>query len=174
MPAARIRGREIYLNPIYLDDGSFEEISAIAHDITEQKSSQLELAAQEEKFRAIFESFQDIYYRTDDEGIITIVSPSVHDVLGYKPEEVIGQPHRRIIMSNPNDRDRLLSAEVCYERGMRNFEATQCVIKMATRCSVLMNARAVSGALSGTEGIARDITEMKQMQDELQPRQGGR
>src|SRR5690606_30460365 len=50
--------REVLLNPIYLEDGSFEDVSAIALDITEKKLSQISLAVNEEKFRQIFESFQ--------------------------------------------------------------------------------------------------------------------
>ena len=83
---------EVHLNPIYLGDGSFDEISAIAHDITEQKRAQLALQAQEEKFRSIFESFQDIYYRTTSRGILTIISPSVPGNTGLH----YGRGHRAV------------------------------------------------------------------------------
>ncbi|MDB5235405.1 MAG: hypothetical protein JWR44_2398 [Hymenobacter sp.] len=155
---------DIYLNPIYLGDGSFEEISAIAHDITEQKRAQLALEAQEEKFRSIFESFQDIYYRTDEEGIITIVSPSVREVLGYEPEEVIGLPVVNYYV-DPEERTRGY-AEIQRNSGLRNFE-TQMWHKEGYPVSVLVNARVVSGGEFGTEGIARDVTEIRQMQDDL-------
>ncbi|MCR5886553.1 PAS domain S-box protein [Hymenobacter sp. J193] len=156
--------REIYLNPIYLDDGTFEEISGIAHDITDKKSSQLELAAQEEKFRAIFESFQDVYYRTDGQGILTLLSPSVYDMLGYRPEEVVGTP---IIdyYQNPADRDALLKAIMELDE-VRNYEIDM-RHKAGHAVSVLINARRVKDGPAGTEGIARDITELKQMQDDL-------
>ena len=164
---------DIYLNPIYLGDGSFEEISAIAHDITEQKRAQLALEAQEEKFRSIFESFQDIYYRTDGDGLLTIISPSVREVLGYEPEEVIGQ----LVTDYYVDGEDLLKASAEFERsgGLRNFE-TQMRHKDGHPVSVLVNARMVSGADAsepnskdeyGTEGIARDVTEIRQMQDDL-------
>jgi PAS domain S-box-containing protein len=155
---------DIYLNPIYLGDGSFEEISAIAHDITEQKRAQLALEAQEEKFRSIFESFQDIYYRTDAEGILTIVSPSVREVLGYEPEEVIGQPVMNYYV-DANDRAKV-GAEIERNSGLRNFE-TQMWHKDGYPVSVLVNARLVKEGESGTEGIARDVTEIQQMQDDL-------
>ena len=158
--------REIYLNPIYLDDGTFEEISGIAHDITGKKNSQLELAAQEEKFRAIFESFQDVYYpATNADGQITLVSPSVRDALGYSPEEAIGQSitdHYAV----PEDFARL--QKTVREQGvLRNFE-TAIRHKRGHYVSMLINARAVDGQPGGTEGIARDITELKQIQDDLQ------
>ncbi|MBX0289134.1 PAS domain S-box protein [Hymenobacter sp. HSC-4F20] len=157
--------REIYLNPIYLDDGSFEEISGIAHDITDKKRSQLELAAQEEKFRAIFESFQDVYYRTDDDGKLTLLSPSVLDMLGYTPEEALGHYIGEFYI-NPEQRSSLLES-VRQNGEARNFEIAM-RHKDGRAVSVLVNARQVADAAAGgTEGIARDITELKQMQDDL-------
>ncbi|GAA4008151.1 hypothetical protein GCM10022408_20340 [Hymenobacter fastidiosus] len=156
--------REIYLNPIYLDDGSFEEISGMAHDITEKKRSQLELAAQEEKFRAIFESFQDVYYRTDGRGVLTLVSPSVLDMLGYTPEEVTGTPISDYYI-NPWERENLLGS-VRLHGEARNYEIAM-RHKDGHAVSVLVNARMVQDGPSGTEGIGRDITELKQMQDDL-------
>ncbi|WBA43471.1 PAS domain S-box protein [Hymenobacter canadensis] len=156
--------REIFLNPIYLDDGSFEEISGIAHDITEKKRGQLELAAQEEKFRAIFESFQDVYYRTDGKGIITLVSPSVEEMLGYTPEEVTGTPITNYYLS-PNEREVLLQS-VMEHGEARNFEIAM-LHKAGHAVSVLVNARRVVDGPGGTEGIGRDITGLKQMQDDL-------
>ena len=129
---------DIYLNPIYLGDGSFEEISAIAHDITEQKRAQLALEAQEEKFRSIFESFQDIYYRTDADGLLTIVSPSVREVLGYAPEEVLGQPVARLLRG-PRPTGRAPTPKKKRNGSLRNFE-TQMWHKDGHPVSVLVNA----------------------------------
>ncbi|MBT9394462.1 PAS domain S-box protein [Hymenobacter sp. NST-14] len=157
--------REIYLNPIYLDDGSFEEISGIAHDITDKKRNQLELAAQEEKFRAIFESFQDVYYRTDGVGNLTLLSPSVYDMLGYKPEEALGH-YIGDYYVNPLERATLLE-HVRQNGEARNFEIAM-RHKDGHSVSVLVNSRrVVVGGENGTEGIARDITGLKQMQNEL-------
>ena len=154
---------EVHLNPIYLGDGSFDEISAIAHDTTEQKRAQLALQAQEEKFRSIFESFQDIYYRTTSRGVLTIISPSVKEILGYEPAEVIGQSVYDFY-GDPASHERI--AQELLEHGrLRNFE-TQMRHKEGRMVSVLINARRNADD-SGTEGIARDVTEMRQMQDDL-------
>ena len=155
---------DIYLNPIYLGDGSFEEISAISHDITEQKRAQVALEGQEEKFRSIFESFQDIYYRTDDSGLLTIVSPSVRDVLGYAPEEVLGQPVVNYYVE-PGDEPKA-NNELQRSGGLRNF-GTQMWHKDGYPVSVLVNARLVNGSAGATQGIARDVTEIQQMQNDL-------
>ncbi|SNR60341.1 PAS domain S-box-containing protein [Hymenobacter mucosus] len=155
--------REIYLNPIYLDDGSFEEISGIAHDVTDKKRSQLELAAQEEKFRAIFESFQDVYYRTDEKGLLTLVSPSVQEMLGYEPDEITGTAITDYYLY-PHELNALLES-LQNTREARNFELAM-RHKDGHAVSVLVNARHVKNG-GGTEGIGRDITELKKMQDDL-------
>ena len=155
---------DIYLNPIYLGDGSFEEISAIAHDITEQKRTQLALEAQEEKFRSIFESFQDVYYRTDENGLLTVLSPSVRDVLGYEPDEAMGQPVVNYYIDKA-DPDKVM-AELKRTGSLRNFE-TQMLHKDGYPVSMLISARRAGNGGRGTEGIARDVTEMRQMQDDL-------
>ena len=44
----------------------------------------------EEEFRAIFESFEDVYFRTTLDGYFQNVSPSVEKILKYKREDIIG------------------------------------------------------------------------------------
>ncbi len=159
--AGRPMWMSVSLNPIYLPDGSFEEVSARAQDITESKNSQLALAAQEEKFRSIFESFQDIYYRTDTKGNFTILSPSVRDILGYEPSEVLGHPVQEFYTS-PEQNAAIVEA---LQRGgeLRNYEV-QMRHQDGRPVTMLINSR---NTASGTEGIARDVTEMRQIQDDL-------
>ncbi|MGI4733762.1 MAG: PAS domain S-box protein [Janthinobacterium lividum] len=151
----------VSLNPIYLPDGTFEEVSARAQDITESKNSQLALAAQEEKFRSIFESFQDIYYRTDADGFFSIVSPSVRDILGYEPGDILGKPVQDYYFVP--EQQLALVAELSRGNELRNFEI-QLRHHAGHPVSMLINARRTP---SGTEGIARDVTEIRQIQDDL-------
>ena len=151
----------VTLAPIYLPNGSFEEITAQAQDITATKNSQLVLAAQEEKFRSIFESFQDIYYRTDREGRFTILSPSVREVLGYNPAEALSYPIEYVYWQ-PDQHQNLLN-ELRLHGELRNFE-TQLRHQDGHAVSVLVNARHTA---FGTEGIVRDITEIRRIQDDL-------
>ncbi|MDQ3289830.1 MAG: ATP-binding protein, partial [Bacteroidota bacterium] len=159
--------REVYLNPIYLEDGSFEEISGIAQDITEKKLSRITLAKEEEKFRSIFESFQDLYYRTDADNRVVLMSPSVKDMLGYEPLEVIGMPATGIYAYPEELMD--LTQRVIKEGTIRNFETTL-VSKSGTIIPFLINAhllRDKEGNYMGIEGVGRDMTELKQTQMEL-------
>ena len=58
----------------------------------------------DEKYRSIFESLQDVYYRTDKDGRITIISPSVRARAGYNPEDLIGRQVTDFYL-NPSDRE---------------------------------------------------------------------
>lgn len=159
--------REIYLNPIYLQDGTFEEVSGISLDITEKKLSQLALAKSEEKFRSIFESFQDVYYRTDASGNIMLMSPSVQEMLGYTLSEVIGLPSSQLFKDN-SEQEGLL--EAVKENGkVRNFEVTL-KTKSGRLRKVLINARRLQDEqknILGVEGVCRDVTELKKIEMEL-------
>lgn len=158
---------EIYLNPIRLPDGTLEEVSGIAHDITENKLAQLELARQEELFRGIFESFQDVYYRTDAEGRLILLSPSVRANFGYEPADLMGRSAADCF-ADPKTFVTLV-AQVRHEGVARGFEAILLDHRGEHR-AVLINARRLTdmaGEPVGLEGLVMDISQLKHTQDEL-------
>lgn len=97
LPNGRDIWWEIYLNPIYQIDGAVDEVSGIAHDITQKKLAEIAMQESEEKFRDIFESFQDVYFRFSPSGECLLVSPSVKEVLGYDPNEIVGMTMSQIM-----------------------------------------------------------------------------
>ncbi|MBD1397140.1 PAS domain S-box protein [Pontibacter sp. JH31] len=156
--------REVYLNPIYLEDGTFEEISGIALDITDKKRSQLALAQSEVKFRSIFESFQDVYYRTTLNGIVELVSPSIQHLLGYREEEILNHASEQLY-ANVADRE-LVKQRVLEQKTIRDFEIDM-VCKDGSVKTVLLDARLTydqQGAPTGLEGVVRDVSELKRTQ----------
>ncbi len=53
------------------------------HDVTGERRREAALQESEEKFRTIIENIQDIVYRTDTAGTLTMASPSFATLLGY-------------------------------------------------------------------------------------------
>ena len=159
--------KEIYLNPIYQEDGTIHEVSGIAHDITEKKFSDLALLESEEKFRNIFESFQDIYFRCDKKGTITLVSPSVKELLGYDEDFVVGN---NIVNFYPNAKQsKKLIIRLLREKSLRNVEASV-KTKSGKELQFLCNIRVLfkNNEYVFIEGVARDITKLKEATLELQ------
>ena len=74
-------------------DTSGKPLYFISHvqDITEPKRIEETLRRSEEHFRALSENSSDVVIVVDKKGIITYVSPSIERVMGYKPEELIGE-----------------------------------------------------------------------------------
>ncbi len=159
--------RETYLNPIYTPKGTIEEVSGITHDITEKKNYELNIQESEAKFRNIFESFQDIYYRTDPEGHIIMISPSSFEVTGYKPEEMIGKKIADYYV-NPKKQEKLIK-ELLRTGAVRNFEIN-IKTKDGSFIQTISNIRLIYNSAKepvAIDGVARDITYLKKASEEL-------
>jgi PAS domain S-box-containing protein len=92
-------------------DGAVRGIVAVVQDITEQKRSIQALRSSEERFRQIVEIAAEGIWITDTEGCTTFVNERMADILGLRPEEMIGRSFLEF-----------LDAEE-VERGRRTFEA---------------------------------------------------
>lgn len=158
--------RDVFLSPIFLPDGTIEEISAIANDITEKKRSDVALQESEEKFRNIFESFQDIYFRCDLKGMIVMVSPSVIEVLGQSPKALLNRPITEFFKSEAYDQN--LIRRLYKDEKIRNFDATA-LSEDGKEIKFLCNIRLVYQGKKavGIEGVARDITQLMNTNNEL-------
>lgn len=168
MPNGEQRWREVYLNPIWLDDGRIEEVSAIAHDITEKKHSEIALSDSETKFRSIFESFQDIYYHADLDGTVQLISPSVQEILGYLPEEILGKKISQFVFGRQNTLEEFMEMLKEQER-IKNYEVAL-RSKNGSTLQSISNIRLVydqNGKAQGIEGVVRDITELKKATEEV-------
>jgi PAS domain S-box-containing protein len=151
--------------------GSFDDMASLLEMRSiERKHVEEELRQSEEKYRRLFETLIDVYYRIDLSGEITMVSPSVANTAGFHPNELIGR-NVRDLYAHSQDRDRFLRH--IMETGLaENFEL-QMKRKDGSVLWLSVNARVIMdnmGNLLGIEGIARDINDQKRAAEAL--RQG--
>jgi two-component system, cell cycle sensor histidine kinase and response regulator CckA len=144
-----------------------EFISGMIVDITEHHLAEKALRKSEEKYRNLFENLYDVYYRTDLTGLISIASPSVEKLLGYKPDEVIGLDMKTFYV-NPQQREEFLR-QIKQHGSVEDFEAQlrrkdNSVIWVSTNAKILKDEQGNSLAV---EGIARDISERKRVEEGL-------
>lgn len=159
--------KQIFLNPILDSEGNIQEVSGIAHDITENKLSELAVQESEEKFRNIFESFQDIYFRCDLHGKIIMVSPSIKEHVGYDPVEVIDKNITDYYLYTIRTKD--LIRQLIKQESVRNFEAS-IIQKDGGLLQCICNIRLIydkHGKPIKIEGVARDITQLKKANQDL-------
>jgi PAS domain S-box-containing protein len=125
------------------------------------------LRLSEEKYRSIFESLQDVYYRTNKEGMITTVSPSVKHYVGLPPESLIGKSATSFY-KNPTERNGML-AELAKNGIVKDYPLTLVGINGALfYCSLNAHVvKAADGTISGVEGLIRDVSGRKRADDAL-------
>jgi PAS domain S-box-containing protein len=131
--------------------------------VVSQKKEE-ELRRSEEKYRAIFESFYDVYYRTDRDGKVIDISPSIHSQAGYDPNEVIGHPVTAFFVE-PLARDVFI--QKIKETGWINDYELKLKGKDGSAIETSVSARIVldeNQAPSGIEGILRNINERKRIE----------
>ncbi len=91
-----------------------------SHDITDRKEADRALHESETKYRLIADNMLDLVAMSDVEGRFSFISPSYQTVLGYSPDELIGQPIH--ILVHPDDLPDILAL----------IEERRCSLKPAT------------------------------------------
>jgi PAS domain S-box-containing protein len=133
----------------------------------EKKQVEQSLQYSEEKYRAIFENVQDVFYQTDLSGIIKEISPSIKYFSDFDATELIGKPVSGIYL---NPRERELFFQILSENGeVRDYE-----IKLKTKFGEIrygsINARLIfnmNGYPDHIDGSIRDITERIKAEESL-------
>jgi PAS domain S-box-containing protein len=151
---------------LYDASGVVDYHIATGIDITRRKEAEEELARSEEKYRSIFESFQDVYYRADLEGKIEAVSPSIA-VYGFDPEKLIGHNAAQMY-ADPYQRDILM--QKLKEKGVVNDFEINLRKKNRKVVNVSVNAHIVygkDGQPMAVEGVLRDISDRKHAENAL-------
>jgi len=121
----------------------------------------------EEKYRQIFESFQDVYYQTDIQGKVLNITPSIKDHTGYDPSEIIGKNVTDFYL-DPNKRAEFLP-EISLNGKVQNYELDfktkdGKVIKAIISSKILFDEK---GSPKMIEGTIHDITQRKNAEEML-------
>lgn len=140
----------------------------------ERKRAEEALVESEEKFRSLVEQTNDWVWETDKNGVFTYVNPRVCEIVGYKPEEILGKTTFDFMSSEEVKRfGEVVSSFISIQKPYFRLEKT--LIHRDGRLVVFETSGAPivdnNGALHGYRGIARDVTERKKIEEELQKAQ---
>jgi two-component system cell cycle sensor histidine kinase/response regulator CckA len=145
-------------------------IVAIARDLTEQTRAEVKMTASEELLRIIVEGTQDLFFFVQDtSGTFTYVSPSVKKITGYGTKEWKDHYAKFLTPSPVNDLVRKHTEEALTKGTVPPAFLGE--IRRVDGETILLeiNERPVfkEGNVIGVQGVARDITERKRLEDRI-------
>ncbi|MGJ0428384.1 PAS domain S-box protein [Methylobacter sp.] len=146
--------------------GEITHFISVAEDITLRKEAELALSESEERFRQMAEIAGEWLWEQDPGGYYIYSSTAVNQILGFKPEEVIGKHYTELL----TDRDKAdLQIYVAVRepfRALTNHYRHKDGHEVLTESTglPLFNAQ---GKLIKWRGVDRDITAQKHFQDAL-------
>ena len=164
------------ISPIRGEKGNIIGASAVARDITERRRSEQELrqsrqALQESelRFRSLVQNSSDVITVLDADGTVRYESPSIERILGYRPEDVIGQNAFDFV--HPDDRPRVTA--LFQERLGVPGSIAPIEVRFRHNDGSWRTLEATANNLLHEPGVAgivvnsRDITERKRTEDVL-------
>ena len=161
-------GTEKIINfiPVQLETG--ENVMA-CEDITERKQAEAALKESEGKYRAILNSIEEGYYEVDLAGNFTFFNNFLVKSLGYTKEELMGLNNRHymspetalLVFKTFNEVYRTGNPKRDFEWELINKDGSKRFVEVSV--SLMRNEK---GQPKGFYGIARDITERKQIEEE--------
>ena len=140
----------------------------IVKEEEKRRTAEAALRESERNYRSMLDNMQEIFYRSDKEGNLIMISPSGVATLGYASrEEMLGKKISSFY-ADPDDREKFL--HTIRETGsITNFE-TRLKKADGTVLTFLASSHIYSDAGGnplGIEGTLRDISDRKRTQQEL-------
>jgi PAS domain S-box-containing protein len=153
------------------ESGQPKTLLGLGGDITARWKEKEALAKRTELFRLLTEHADEIVYRMrlKPEQRFEYVSPSAAAITGYTPEEYYADPYLWLKIVHPDDRHMLEKAA-----GRGSELETRSILRWIRKDGSMIwtEQRNIpvydeSGELVALEGIARDITEQKRVEESL-------
>jgi PAS domain S-box-containing protein len=165
---ARIRRRDgtllhvaFYPNEVVIDGQPI--IIGTGADISESVHAQQTLEASEQRYRGLVDGVGDILYTVDENGRFLSLSPSFERCTGYEVDEWIGRRFDELFVTHADD-PRGAAAGIGTIREYQLLARSGTVVTL----EVSSQPRYVDGAIAGTIGVARDVTDARAIARKLE------
>ena len=151
--------------------GGEDEAVAVIRDVTDRRKTEDALRESERQFRLLAENSRDLIYRIVLKPRLRFdyVSPSSEEFVGYTPQEHYDNPELGLALVHPDDLSTIRSV---IDSG-HDFDEPLELRWIRRDGSVIWTEHQMTpiydeeGDLYALEGFARDVTERKDMEEEL-------
>jgi PAS domain S-box-containing protein len=157
-------------------DGAPRHYVAQAQDLSARKAAEDALVQSEARFRMLAENASDVIGRCGPDGTFTYVSPSSVQVYGYTPEELVGRS--AAMLFHPDDLADLRARLAALFRGGAAGQQPRAEHRIVTKSGEIRWIEAApflvrdpqTGRIIEMQDAARDITQRKVLEEELEGR----
>lgn len=151
---------------VVIDGASY--FTGIGIDISDRKMAEEALLESESKFRKLFESMPNGFYRSTHDGYFVDANPAYVKMLGYESLSELKKIHIPTeIYVHESERDDILSDNPTFGENVESYRLRR---KDGSIILVEDNARYIkdeAGSILFHEGICRDVTERKEAEEKL-------
>lgn len=151
-------------------DGKAVALLGVLNDRTEVVQMMEAIEHSEGKYRALVENIGEVLYQITSEGQLSYVSPVIEQVLGYRPDELEGQPFTTHLFSEDHSTamdhfQRTLTGEsLSHELRLIHRNGNLVHVLSSSRPSVVENKT------TGVTGILSNITPLRAAEAALRQR----
>ncbi len=147
-----------------------DQAQALKKELNDRKKIERALKLSEKRFRTLFDEAPDIYIILDPHGRITDVNQRGLQKLGYARDELVGRAVTDIISPDDlvhNERvfEQIVAGEIPSNVEMRLLAKNDSLIWVMKEFSV---QRTSEGEISTIRVVCRDVTERKNLREELE------
>ena len=153
--------------PLRNEKGEIFAAVIVNEDVTERKRAEKSLIESEKKYRTLFEESKDTIFVSDTARRFIDINRAGLELTGYERDEHLSLDPA-LLYSNPEDR-KWLWQEVDSSGFVNDYE-TQIKRKDGERSIVQLSVSSikdVAGQITGYQGIVRDVTERKKLEQQL-------
>ena len=159
-----------YPDPLRDQQGRIVGAINMLVDLTELKQVQGAERQSRARLAAIVESSSDAIVGKSLDGIIHSWNAGAQRLFGYTEEEVVGRPITLLIPPERQHEEQMILGRISRGERVEHYETVR-VAKGGRRIDISLTVSPVrdeSGRIIGASKVARDITESKRVQRELQ------
>ncbi len=165
----------LYRNVVIQEPEKQPYVLGLAQDMTEQflanealRQTESALRKSEEKYRALFEETKDMVFITTPDGNFIDINPAGVELLGFSSKQEVLHAKVEDLYADPSLR-KIYSEIMAREGFVKDFEIEvrrrdgKKLVMLETSAAV----RDTDGKIAAYRGIVRDITKLKELQDQL-------
>ncbi|HSW67310.1 MAG TPA: PAS domain S-box protein, partial [Bacteroidales bacterium] len=147
---------------LFDETGAISGFHGVTRNIHQRKLAEHALHESRKQFMALVENTSDWIWEVDPTDRFTYSNPMVEKIIGYKPEEVIGQVYSDFL--DPAEKERVVSTFLNFRDARVPFQKVSFTIIHRNGKKVKLESSGVpvqnyDGVFIGYRGILRDVTE---------------